>query len=88
MCSVALDSSFDGVIHFDGVSLWEKSLKPLTPERILIVLQQVKYNVPSTKYIITYMIADSDPLQYRYVAALCRASQFERWVETGSFYFQ
>lgn len=70
MCSVALDSSFDGVFPFDGVSLQEKNLKPVTPERILIVLQQVMYDVPSVNYIITCMVSDYSPLQYWYVAVV------------------
>lgn len=70
MHSVALDSSFDGVFPFDGVSLQEKSLKPVTAERILIVLQQVKYDVQSVNYIIMCMIPDYNPLQHWYVAVV------------------
>jgi len=68
MCSVTLDSRFDGLFPFDRLSLQEKALNPVTPERILIVLQQVKYDVLSAKYIITCMIPDCNPLLYWYVA--------------------
>lgn len=64
MCTVALDPSFDVIFPCHGVSLQEKSVKTLTPERIL---QQVKYDMLSANYITMCMIPDCNPLQYWYV---------------------